>query len=224
VQSSRTDEPYSAKSGEYDIVELLENNIIETDISGNDITQMDVKIRRLVSYAVNVRIPVGSFFVSKNPEVQNMVATAEKKMRLTNGNWQDISIPAACANLPKDIPGSGDKFSIQQSPDQAELAQLIPTLDKANASILVKQAAVWIVTDNVDFDDLGILINANNTRAIWYESTARAMKICAEAGIDITKKKIWNDKETIASKLLEGKLKNWLKNFEPDQDTDSKKN
>jgi hypothetical protein len=211
TQSAQLGEPYSAKNGEYDIVELLENNIVEAEISGNDITQVNVKIRRLVPYAVNVRIPVGSFFVSENQSAQNMVATAEKKVRLTTGGWQNISILAACANRPKDIPNSNDKFSINQSPSQAELAQLMPALNKANASTPVKQAAVWIVTDDANFDDLGILTNADNTRAIWYESTTRAMRICVEAGIDITKKKIWNDKETIVSKLSAGELKNWLK-------------
>jgi hypothetical protein len=211
------DDPYSAKSGEYDIVELLENNIVEAEISGNDITQVNVKIRRLVPYAVNVKIPIGSFFVSENPSAQNMVATDEKKARLTTGGWQNVSIPAACANRPKDIPDNSDKFSIRQSPSQEELVKLMPVLNKANASIPVKQAAVWIVTDNANFDDLGILTNADNTRAIWYESTVRAMKICAEAGIDITKKRIWKDKETIVSKLSAGELKTWLMNFEDER-------
>ncbi|MDR1594476.1 MAG: hypothetical protein LBS43_08350 [Prevotellaceae bacterium] len=214
-QGSPSPEPYSAQSGEYDVVELLENNIIEVEISGNDITQVNVKIRRLVPYTVNARIPVGSFFVSENPSAQNMVATAEKKVRLTTGGWQNISVPAACANRPKDIPGSSDKFSVQQSPNQDELVKLMPALNKANVSTPVKQAAVWIITDNADFDDLGILTSGpTNTRAIWYETTAHAMKICADAGIDITKKRIWNDKETIISKLSAGELKNWLKSFD----------
>ncbi|MDR2775345.1 MAG: hypothetical protein LBC19_11515 [Tannerella sp.] len=193
-----------------DIVELLENNIIEAEITGEDITQINLRVRRLVPGNVDVRIPVGSFFVSENPAAQNMVATAEKKTRLTTNNWTSISVPAACANRPKDIPDSSDKFGIQRSPKQEELARLMPVLEKAGEGTLVKQAAVWIVTDNADFDDLGTLIDSGHARAIGYETTARAMKACAEAGIDITKKRIWSDKETILSKLSAGELKNWL--------------
>jgi hypothetical protein len=197
-----------------DIVDLLENNIIEAEITGGDITYVNLRIRRLVPDVVNVQIPAGSFFVSENPAAQNMVATAEKRTRLTTNGWVNLSIPAACANRPKDIPDGNDKFSVQRSPNQKELAQLMLALGKSGATTLVKQAAVWIVTDNADFDDLGILTTSQgNTRAIWYETTTRAMKICAEAGIDITKKNIWNDKETIVSKLSAGELKNWLRNF-----------
>jgi hypothetical protein len=195
---------------EQDIVELLENNIIEAEITGKDITQINLRVRRLVPDAVNVRIPVGSFFVAENPASQNMVATAEKKERLTTNSWTNISIPAACANRPKDIPDSKDKFSIQRSPKQEELALLMPVLEKAEAHTLVKQAAVWIVTDDADFDDLGILTDASDARVIWYETATRAMKACADAGIDITKKRIWNDRKTILSKLSAGELKRWL--------------
>jgi hypothetical protein len=201
-------------NSEYDIVELLENNIVEAEIRGSDITNVNLRIRRLVPYAVNVLIPVGSFFVAKNPSAQNMVATGEKKARLTTDEWQNISIPAACANRPKDIPGSDDRFSIQQSPNQEELARLMPVLNGAGAVTTVKQAAVWIVTDNADYSDLGILVSSpGNVRAIGPEHAARAMKICAEAGIDITRKKIWRDRQTILSSLQAGDLKNWLANY-----------
>jgi hypothetical protein len=207
------EEPYNAKSGEHDIVELLENNIIEADISGGDITYVNLKIRKLVPYAVNVKIPVGSFFVSANPSAQNMVATGEKKVRLTTDGWQTVQMPAACANRPKDIPGGNDKFSVQRSPAQEELTILMPALNRASAGTTVKQAAVWIITDNADYSDLGILLSGH-VRAIGYETAARAMKICADAGIDITSKNIWRDRETIAEKLPAGELKNWLRSFD----------
>ncbi|MDR2773378.1 MAG: hypothetical protein LBC19_01320, partial [Tannerella sp.] len=140
------------QSVEQDIVELLENNIVEAEITGKDITQVNLRVRRLTSDIVNVRIPVGSFFVAANSASQNMVATAEKKIRLTTTSWTTVSIPAACANRPKDIPDSNDRFSIQRSPKQEELARLMPVLEKAAENTLVKQAAVWIVTDNADFD------------------------------------------------------------------------
>jgi hypothetical protein len=201
------------KSGGEDIVELIENNVIEAEISGGDITYVNLRIRRLVADPVNVLIPVGSFFVSANPAAQNMVATGEKKTKLTADTWQNIRIPAACANRPKDIPDGNDKFSVQRSPNQEELVRLMPALNKSGAETTTKQAAVWIITDNADYEDLGILISdPGNIRAIGAVETARAMKICSEAGIDVTAKNIWADRESIISKLPVGELKNWLKN------------
>jgi hypothetical protein len=203
-------EPFDASTGEHDIVDLIEKGIVEAEVRGNDITNVNLSIRKLVPYPVNIRIPAGSFFVSENPSAQNMVATAAKKTRLTTNSRQNIAIPAACANRPKDIPDGNDKFTVIRSPNQAELALLMPALNKANAGTLTKQAAVWIVTDNADYSDLGSLVEMSGARAIGIETTARAMKICAAAGIDITSKRIWRDKATILEKLPAGELKNWL--------------
>jgi hypothetical protein len=143
-----------------------------------------------------------------------MVTTAESKVRLDTDDWQDVSPDAACANRPEGIPGSDDTFTVQRSPHQAELARLMPVLDKANVDTETRQAAVWIVTDNADYADLGILLVSQfafgGSRAINEPETARAMKICDEAGIDITRKRIWNDKETILGGLADGELKKWL--------------
>lgn len=213
-QSTKSDpieaKGFNARNGEHDIVDLLENNIIEIEIQGGDITYVNTRIRRLVTYPVKVRIPVGSYFVSANTSSQNMVGTAEKKISLITDNWQNISVPAACANRPKNIPDSKDRFTVTRSPHQAELAALMPVLDKAKAGTTTKQAAVWIITDNANYSELGILVSGN-TRAIGPTDTARAMQICSEAGIDIRKKRIWSDKQTILEKLPDGSLKNWLK-------------
>jgi uncharacterized protein YnzC (UPF0291/DUF896 family) len=218
---SKTGKKNTAKL-DADIVELLENGIIEAEIIGGDITYVNVRIRRLVSDPVTVRIPVGSFFVSENSSVQNMVATGGKNVRLTAGGWQSISIPAACANRPKKIPGSGNRFSVQRSPNQQELAGLMPVLNRSGAGMAVKQAAVWIITDNAGYGDLGILVRSpvGNTgaimssRVIGDQDAARAMKICVDAGINIKEKKIWKDRKYIISGLPAGELKNWLENFE----------
>jgi hypothetical protein len=197
-----------------DVVDLLQEKKIEIQTQGNGIEQITVRVRRLVAYPLTARIPVGTYFVSANPSSQDMVTTAESKVRLDTDDWQDVSPDAACANRPEGIPGSDDTFTVQRSPHQAELARLMPVLDKANVDTETRQAAVWIVTDNADYADLGILLVSQfafgGSRAINEPETARAMKICDEAGIDITRKRIWNDKETILGGLADGELKKWL--------------
>jgi len=206
--------PYDASKGSHDIVDLIENKIVEVEIQGRDITYVNVRIRRLVDYPVTVLVPVGSFFVSANTSVQNMVATAESRTTLSGSDWQTISVSAACANRPRDIPGGSDRFTVQRSPQQKELAALMPVLNKANANMATKQAAVWIITDNAGYGDLGILTSSpGNTRVIGYEAAARAMRVCSDAGIDITKKNIWRDRQAILNSLPEGDLKKWLQAF-----------
>lgn len=199
-----------------DIVDLVREKKIEIETSGSGIKSVGVRIRKLVPYPITVRVPVGSYFVSSRQSAQNMVTTAETKTRITGDDWRSLSVPAACANRPRDIPGRGDTFTVQRSPHQEELARLMPVLDKAGVSFETRQAAVWIVTDNASYADLGILVSRSQfqafggTRTIREPETARAMKICEEAGIDVTKKRIWYDRKTVLNGLPDGEIKTWL--------------
>ncbi len=197
-----------------DIVDLLKEKKIEVKASGSGITEVSVRIRKLVPYSLTVRIPVGSLFVPANASAQNMVTTTESKVRLTSNEWSFVSPDAACANRPKDIPGGSDTFTVNRSPKQAELARLMPVLNQARVDTETRQAAVWIVTDNADYNDLGILVASQfgfgGRRVINEQETARAMKICAEAGIDIKKKAIWRDRKRLISALKDTELKSWL--------------
>lgn len=137
-------------------------------------------------------------------------------MVLRTNSWAPVSVPAACANQPRDVPGSGDSFTIRRSPDQRELQQPMPVLQKANTPFAVRQAAVWIVTDNANYNGLGTLVESfgpvafGGTRVIKEEETARAMKICDKAGIDITRKAIWHDRDTILKGVKDANLRKWL--------------
>jgi hypothetical protein len=103
------------------------------------------------------------------------------------------------------------KARYPRSPRQEELARLMPVLDKAKADMPTRQAAVWIATDDADYDDLGILVSfPGNARVIGSEAAARAMKIYSDAGMDITKKSIWSDRNTILNNLSNGTLTTWL--------------
>ncbi|MBE9572728.1 MAG: hypothetical protein IMF11_19045 [Proteobacteria bacterium] len=199
-----------------DIVDLLREKKIEIETQGSGIQSVGVRMRKLMSYPITVRVPVGSYFVSSRQSAQNMVTTAESKIRLTGDDWRRVSVSAACANRPRDIPGSGDTFTVQRSPHQQELARLMPVLNKARVDYKTRQAAVWIVTDNASYSDLGILVSRpafqpfGGIRTIRETETARAMKICDEAGIDVTRKRIWSDRQHILQGLKDGELKKWL--------------
>jgi len=199
-----------------DIVDLIQEGKIEVRAQGSGIETVSLRVRRLVPDPVLVRIPVGTFFVSGNQSAQNMVATEATVQRLETIEWVGLSVAAACANRPRDIPGEDDSFRIQRSPKQAELERLMPALEKANVPYPVRQAAVWIVTDDADYEDLGILVSRSVTgpfggaRTIQEAEAAQAMKIYSEAGMDITRKAIWRDRDEILRGLEDRELKRWL--------------
>ena len=198
-----------------DIVDLLSEKKIEVRTQGSGIQNVTVRIRKLVPYPITIRVPVGTYFVSSRRSAQNMVTAGESTLRLTADDWQQVSVSAACANRPRDIPRSADTFTVQRSPHQKELARLMPVLNKAGVDYATRQAAVWIVTDDASYSELGILVarrayQSGGTRTIREAEAAAAMKICDEAGIDVTRKRIWADRRWIIQGLKDGESRKWL--------------
>jgi hypothetical protein len=140
-----------------------------------------------------------------------MVTTVDRNVRLTTAKWCDVSVSAACANRSRSVPGTDDTFTIQVPPHQDELAQLLPMLHAAGVNSTIQQAAVWIVTDDASYDDLGILENVFG-RAIREREAAHAMMIYDMSGFDITQRNIWRDRQAILNGLgdSEVELRTWL--------------
>lgn len=199
-----------------DIVTLIGGKKVEVKTQGSGIQNVNLEVRRLVDSEINVLIPVGTFFVSRNPSAQNMVTTQEKTVILRDNAWVSVNVSAACANRPRATPGDQDSFRIQRSPQRKELEKLMPVLQNAHVGSAVQQAAVWIVTDNADYDDLGVLVRRSQyqvfggDRIINEYEAAMAMKICDDAGINITKNAIWKDRNTIVKGLKDESLKKWF--------------
>jgi hypothetical protein len=198
------------------IVDLLEEQKIEVESSGDGIENLTIRVRKSVPYPVVVLVPVGTYFTSFRESVQDMVVVAESKVPVSSDAWKSVSLAVACANKPKDIPSSSDKFGVSRSPKREDLARLMPSLKKVNANFGTRQAAVWIVTDDVSFSELGVLVTQFETypyareRVIKAAEAAGAMKICDDAGIDISGKRIWRDRAEIVKGLPAGPLKTWL--------------
>lgn len=200
-----------------DLPELVQAGTVEVDATGSGIRNLAVRMRRTVAHPVTVAIPVGTYFVSGDPSTQNMITTSSRRQQLRSDDWVSLRLPVACANMRRNIPGSGDTFTVQASPSQADLARLIFVLDRSNVSFGIRQAAVWIVTDDASYAALGNLVSRptgvpfGGSRIVGPREAARAMKLCEEAGTDITSKRIWRDRRTILDALDDDSLKNWLK-------------
>src|SRR5439155_12654416 len=130
-------------------------------------------IRSLVPYPMHVRIPAGTFLVSQNPASQNMVVTRGLEALLKGGQQIQVFPAAACANSSRTVPGGGDVFTIERSPEQVELTKLMTVLNDENITPAVRQAAVWIVTDDSSYAGLGTLVRRRTVKGIAFGSGER---------------------------------------------------
>jgi hypothetical protein len=222
-QVDHPDSPYSAAADRAiqdldgrDIVDLIEEGKVEVKTAGSSIQSVRVEVRRLTPYPLKVRVPIGSYFVAARASAQNMVVTREATVDLGNDGWRHVGLAAACANQPKDIPGRDDSFHIERPQHLAELARLMPVLDRSGVDYGTRQAAVWIVTDDATYGSLGHLVRRTvgsahgGSRVIGATEAARAIRLCAEAGIAIEATRILADRPAFLPSLPDGELKTWL--------------
>ncbi|MBC7775489.1 MAG: peptidoglycan-binding protein [Phycisphaerae bacterium] len=201
----------SARSGaRISLSQAVQEGLVDAQVSGSDIQYVELELRPTVEYTLNLEIEAGTYFVCRSG-AQNMVSRQTKILTLTPKTSIEVSLEAACANRPKDIPDSDDRFDVAPAPHQDELSRLMPLLEKEDVDYTTVQAAVWIVTDDADFGDLGILSDGYG-RAIDCDDTVLAMQRCEKVGIDITHKNIWHDRVYLQGCVSSQALKNWLKN------------
>lgn len=199
------------------IVDLIDYGAIKVLPRGSNITQINVTIESLYEGKVEVRIPVGTYLIAQNSNVQNMIVTKSQTVILKSHGSELIALDAACANIHRRIPSGQHTFTLQKSGSE-ELDLLLSVIGDLDMNYAVRQAAIWIVTDDADYDDLGILVTQSNyslfgNRVISKDNAAEAMQILDEVGIDVTSKRIWNDREEIAEGALSG-FEEWIRERE----------
>ncbi|HEV8629172.1 MAG TPA: hypothetical protein VGV61_02570, partial [Thermoanaerobaculia bacterium] len=171
-----------------DLFDLLAEKKVEARATGDDITSVSLKLRRKVHYPLRVVVPVGTFFAARDESAQSMVTVASREVTLTGDDWESASVDVACADLHLDIPSDEVGFTIRRAPAQRELQKLMPVLAAANADQAVRQAAVWILSDDASYEDLGTLVQSSQfnafggTRMINAPEAVRALQLLAEAG------------------------------------------
>jgi|GEM_PF-4400976 len=216
IQLSNTQNKNAEAENIYD---LINEGKIEVKTEGAGISKLSLKIKPKVDFNIKVSIPPGTFFPAKRGSSQNMVSTravtvelevkpglevtVEREDQPAGEHWTEVNVPVACTNMHKAIPGSSDTFEIERSPNQEELDKLLPVLDAENSAYPVMQAAIWIITDDATYDDLGTLVSKlpdgskDGARLINEYEASEAMKLIEMAGIDIQSKAIWADRDRI---------------------------
>jgi hypothetical protein len=194
-----------------DIVDALALGRVHVRAVGSGIGSVALHVRRAVGWPVRVTVPVGTYFECRGP-AQNMIAIAPSTLELDDDAWHTLTVDAACVDRLRSVPESGDAFNIRASCPQPDLSSVVEVLRDMQAGFEVQQAAIWIVIDNATYADLGILTRSpwDNSRLIDESSAARALYVLDRAGIDITRKAIWRDRQTIAAGLENPLLADWL--------------
>ncbi len=202
----------SLTSQDQTIVDLVEEKRITASITGVSMDAIALHVTSIASEPLEILIPAGTYFLAENPSVQNMVARHPANATLEPGETMDIKVEAACASLHLAAPGPADTFAMVRASELPEMGKVIDQLNTTPVDYPVEQAAVWIVSDDASYDELGMLVGGSpfGKALILEEDAVRAMMLTDEAGVDIQKYSIWRDRFVLLPKITAPDLVTWL--------------
>jgi len=221
------------------IQDLIDKKKIKVYFNYANIEKIGIKVhnRRLRSYWI--KIPIGTILSPADNNFQNMLCYTDVVEKVNPHPFsREIEIPTVCINLQKEIPDDGLEFSFHKQSKNKELNLFIKNLAELDTNCIDSitgfdspnnsemQAAVWIITDNADYNELGTLVSDGQDligtmfdfppgeRVLGPRSTAIAMLLLNKCGVDVKSKRIWNDRFHVYENLEESyRIKRLFENF-----------
>ena len=203
----------------YDLFDALNTRLIEVEARGSDDESVALRIRRTGNEPVLITSPVAMYFEAPNETTRDMVARRDGWVILDEEGWQEWSIRAVGRQRDRDLPTSDDVLAIRPSSTapavEAVLYQIqvgvytvgnSPTLCPPRTHV-VEQAAVWIA--DADESYRGMESEIAGPRVPPQYATAFALVFVEQAGIDVTTRRVWDDRQTIFRGLRDQGLNSW---------------
>jgi len=189
------------------LMDALNQERISVQTEGDGLSAVRIVAERLEPVSLKILIPVGTYFVNRGSG-QNMVSVQQATLYLTEDEPVKISVPSACANLMLAVPDAKSRFDIVAWPEQEALQKLVEAIEKGKYTPVVKQVAVWIVTDDVSRPKLdgryvrrSSMVPFGGSPAASDEDVIQAMWLASEAGIPIGQKKIFTESISLVRAL-----------------------
>lgn len=222
-----------------DIADALRAGVAEAEATGAGINVVTLRIKRKIDRPVQITVPAGTVFACRG-SAQSMIALAEASIDLQGDAWHTLMVSAACVDFGRSVPQPSDTFMIQRWAHQKNLRKLMAVISRdawppgvqprdVEQAIHVAQAAIWIVAGDANYEALGALRNTQEpsnplaqliqsfvpaerrgTRLIDETDAAMAMRLVDQAGVDITKRAIWQDCYLIVHGVSDPSLRNWI--------------
>ena len=220
----------SGASGEpvedYDLFDAIAQKKVEVDAVGAGPEAVTIRIRRNTPRKIIVTAPVGVYFGS-TAKRRDMIARRDSAVTLYEDGWKDWTIRAVARQKGRPDAKAADRFDIlppRAEPTLAELMHMIqvgtytvddsPTLYPPRSHKL-EQTAVWIADQNLSYSEVAGYAEEERIPAQY--SVAFALVFLDRAGIDVTTRRVWQDRGEFFGVLRDQGLKVWygVKNGTP---------
>jgi len=187
-----------------DLLEAVSTGAVEAEAAGADAESVALRVRRSRPESMVVTLPVGTYFEAPGA-AGDMVQRRDGMVLLLTDAPQTWRLPARRASQSEGAPGAGDDLEVRPAdarPLLRDLMWLFHGLDIFPAiAPTVEQLAIWIVTEDVGWQELSAHATANSIHAA--NAVALAAAHVNAIGIDIREKRIWAERSNFVPSITD---------------------
>jgi predicted methyltransferase len=203
-----------------DVFEAVEQGQAEAEAVGAGDSSVTVRIRNTGDDTLLVTMPVGVSFQSAD-DARDMVSRRDAAILLSDGEWHDWVVRSVGRQQDRPVAGSGDAFTIARPASLPTLDDLMYVMQVGTYRVAdsplqyiprvhgVEQAAVWIAEEDPSYDDIASAVADPRMPALY--AAAFALVYCDLAGIDVSRTRIWEDREQVFGGLRDPGLSAWYR-------------
>jgi hypothetical protein len=141
--------------------DAINESFVQANFSGISLTKLNVTLKSTVNDSLEVTILPGTVFESQSADVQDRVVVERRLVYLEFlGSTSSLNVSAACTNMSLSQPDENSTFVLSQDPVPSDLIKLLNLTEFENATLRVKQFAIWTITENPARDEYTGLTNA----------------------------------------------------------------
>ncbi len=200
-----------------DLFDAVERGLVQAVATGANETHVAMRIRNLSDDRLVVTMPVAVSFLAV-AGCRDMVSRRDAAIRLFDDEWQEWRVRSVGRQVDRPV-SSTQPLAIERSGASGPLEALmyvmqVGTYRVGNSPLLyvprvhgIEQVAVWIAEQNLSYDELAAAIN--DERMPDQYAMAFALVYYDLAGLDVTTRRVWEDRERVFGRLRDPGLNAW---------------
>ena len=211
--------PGGAALADHDLFDAIEARLVEVEARGAGAEAVTLRIRRTGSEPIVVTSPVAAYFDAEDG--RDMIARRDGWVVLDDDGWREWTLRAVGRQRGLDPPGAGDRLAVLPPSTAPVVEDLLleiqagtytvsnsPTLYPPRTPVM-EQAAVWIADGDADYASMAPQIAGPMLPAQY--AAAFALVFVDRAGVDVTRRRVWADREAVFGRLRDQGLRIWYR-------------
>ena len=202
---------------DHDLFAALAAGLVEVEAQGAGADAVTLRIRRTTDRPLVVTSPVATWFAGG--ATSDMIARRDGWIVLDDDAWRDWTLRAVARQPDREPPGPAQPLEIRPPSAIPRIAAVLYEVQAGTYTVsdsptlyplrtrAIEAAAVWITDGDASYAALEPLIDGARVPAQY--AAAFALVFIDRAGIDVTRRQVWNDREEIFGRLRDQGLQVW---------------